>query len=459
MPAPVDAAAIEALRQQIADQKDLTAANKLHNELKAADTAMQWDEPLEALQAEIEKAQETQRQADAEQIRTRQALRDAQDAEKARKSSVQVQVARLTGKLVLEESCAFCGKDLKDVPEVALINNPLYEQIKALEAQPAADLSLLEGEALSTQLAYQAATEYLTDLRAVLGTHEKLQGLYGRAARYISLDESVVPAQWTWTGPAGIPFDYQPKLDELLAAQRAYERRQVEAEAAQCQLTNAQVDLMVWQEDMSELALKDARETLTQALELDAQVGALSEQEQYHTNAVRAAHLAYDMACQRKSLMLANAERAKEQLAQFEAELIEMEENNLLIKKLQAARPAVTDKLWTIVLSASSAYTSDVRGEPSTLTREDGRFKINGRPVTGLSGSAEDVLGLGMRFALTKTFLTNVDFVMLDEPAAACNDERETAMLGLLATSGFAQTILVTHSDLSDAFADNIIRF
>jgi ABC-type transport system involved in cytochrome bd biosynthesis fused ATPase/permease subunit len=47
---------------------------------------------------------------------------------------------------------------------------------------------------------------------------------------------------------------------------------------------------------------------------------------------------------------------------------------------------------------------------------------------------------------------------VLDEPGAACDEQREANMLGLIAASDFDQVILVTHSDLADAFANQIVN-
>jgi ABC-type transport system involved in cytochrome bd biosynthesis fused ATPase/permease subunit len=69
-----------------------------------------------------------------------------------------------------------------------------------------------------------------------------------------------------------------------------------------------------------------------------------------------------------------------------------------------------------------------------------------------------DSLGLAMRMSLQKTFLPSLDFMCLDEPGAACDDGRETAMLGVLASSGYEQVILVTHSDLADSFATQVVQ-
>ena len=90
--------------------------------------------------------------------------------------------------------------------------------------------------------------------------------------------------------------------------------------------------------------------------------------------------------------------------------------------------------------------------------KDDTGFRVDGKPVTGLSGSTLDALGLAIRIALTKTFLPNNDFMILDEPGAACDDNREASMLGTISTAGFAQVLLVTHSVLADTFADNVIQ-
>ena len=137
--------------------------------------------------------------------------------------------------------------------------------------------------------------------------------------------------------------------------------------------------------------------------------------------------------------------------------LEELQLNNVLLKKLRAARPKVADKLWGTVLSTVSYYFSAIRGVQSVVTRDDSGFRVDGKPVPGLSGSTLDALGLAIRIALTKTFLPNNDFLILDEPAAACDDERESNMLGVITTAGFDQVLLVTHSALADAFAEQVV--
>ena len=82
---------------------------------------------------------------------------------------------------------------------------------------------------------------------------------------------------------------------------------------------------------------------------------------------------------------------------------------------------------------------------------------IDGKSADAFSGSTRDSLGLAIRLMLQKTFLPNVSFMLADEPGAAFDDVRESDMLAVLAGSGLDQVILVTHSDLADTFAANVI--
>ena len=92
------------------------------------------------------------------------------------------------------------------------------------------------------------------------------------------------------------------------------------------------------------------------------------------------------------------------------------------------------------------------------VTRGEKGFAVDGKSAKSLSGSTKDSLGLAIRLALAKTFLPSLGFLILDEPAAACSDSRESAMLGLLSACDFDQILMVTHSDLADAYSSSIIQ-
>jgi len=463
-PAPTDAE-ITAVRSKVEAQKQVAAAVKLHDELTAARIVPnQWDEPIDTLEAEIATVALQVAAAVNRVAAAQESAREARAKLASVTSNYNVRRAELEGKLVKEESCAFCGKDLKDIPEVALVNNPLTQQLADLKANYDSALEDLAatikdlGAGLEKHVAEKSLQEStLRELNAVMAAHNKAELLYARAAMFIELDRSHVPATWTWTGPEEGGVDLAPKLRELEADRDRALRAAATRSAQQTQLAGLQQQLAADREELRKLDPEDARAVLDQEAALQRQVQSALEAAQRDERALAAAQQALEMERVRQKQVLEQAEKARAQLAMAEAQLAEMEANNLLVKKLRAARPEIADKLWSIILAATSGYYAQMRGMPGALSREDGRFKINGKPVTGMSGAEEDILGLAVRIALTRTFLPNVDFLVLDEVAAACDDERENAILALLSTVGFKQVILVTHSPQVDAFGDNII--
>jgi DNA repair exonuclease SbcCD ATPase subunit len=143
--------------------------------------------------------------------------------------------------------------------------------------------------------------------------------------------------------------------------------------------------------------------------------------------------------------------------AKAKADLASLHFNNNLLKKVRSARPVIADQLWSSVLMAVSTMFSQMRGEKTVVTKDKEGFKANGQCVESLSGSTLDLLGLAIRVALIKTFLPACPFVILDEPAHGCDEDRTTSLLGFLAGAGFQQTIIVTHDDTSEAVADSLI--
>lgn len=456
---------IAACRARVEQQKQLAAASKLHAELQAANIVELWDEPLDTLHAGIAKTEGEMADVAARATSTQASIADLQAKLQKATAAYQLRRAQVEGRLVKEESCAFCGKDLKDIPEVALVNNPLNAELAALKA----DFDKVQAETadaldvLNTSLpvlARQRATHeaYLKDLRAVLVAHDRAELLFARAAAYITLDRRGVPATWSWTGPVeGDGIDHGAKLRELEADRDKALRAAATRDQQQVQLVDLQNLQAADTSRLSGLDLAAARAVLERETEQKGRVQRLLDAAQLAERALAAARQAFELAREKRHQLLERAEKAQAQLAAARAQLVEIEANNLLVKKLRAARPAITDRLWSIILAGTSGYYGQMRGMPGALTREDGRFNINGKPVTGMSGAEEDILGLAVRIALTRTFLPSVDFLVLDEVAAACDDERENAILALLSTVGFKQVILVTHSPAVDSVGDNII--
>ena len=245
-------------------------------------------------------------------------------------------------------------------------------------------------------------------------------------------------------------------LRELKAAQRKYDEDQAALAALQPLLAKAKEDLEAAKAAVSaapevylpqdeldeargitataEKELRAARDRLTQAKQ------ALKDANDGHTRALQALHDAQEVVSARS------------------AEIDALVFNNTLLKKVRTARPAIADRLWAIVLKAVSGYFSEIRGTRSRVTKDSDGFKVDGHSVSTLSGSTLDALGLAIRVALVRTFLPSAPFLILDEPAAAMDEGRTHNMLGFISSAGFGQVILVTHEDVSESVADNIIQ-
>ena len=458
--------ALAGARAAVEAEKQVGKALNVHSALIRAAVEVQWNKNLMSLTQE---ASDTQAKSEAAQAQRQAAVEEAAKIEaglnKLQRESAAA-VATLEGKLIKESTCTFCDKDLTDVPEVVQHNSKfsadlqdLREGVRVGELAFATQLAAAADMRKKYTTARDEADEYLSDLKAVLTLNDKVELIYAGAADFITVDRSTVPGQWSWTGPAvgEVRPDVAGALAKLEAQHLAATKFDATRAAQQVQRSTLQVKHEAAVLDCLGLQIKDANETLAEAVDLDAKLVTAGA-------ALQAAKLALSNAehalVTKKALQEQAARAAAQVQAQIvtaRAELKDAQVNNTLLKKIRAARPQITDKLWSIVLATVTKYFSQVRGTHSVITRADNGFQVNGRPVSGLSGAEEDVLGLAVRLSLTKTFLPNIDFLILDEVAAACDEQRETAMLGLLSTVGFGQVILVSHADIVDSFADHVI--
>ena len=132
--------------------------------------------------------------------------------------------------------------------------------------------------------------------------------------------------------------------------------------------------------------------------------------------------------------------------------------NNQLLKALRSIKPKIANQIWQTVCSTISHYFSLMRQQTSVVSKGENGFMVDGKDVYSLSGSTLDILGLAIRVALTKTFLPHCHFLLLDEPFAACDAQRQAQALGFIHTLGFDQIIIVTHDNLTEAVADHVIE-
>ncbi|WP_454735448.1 AAA family ATPase [Cupriavidus necator] len=367
--------------------------------------------------------------------------------------------AEITGEIraqsalkITQSACGLCGKDLEKVPEVVEKNAAIETNLKALEAE--------RGQ---LAVVVQEARENLAACEAIAAAARKIHPVIDRNAAYVEVDRSQYPARAKWKGErpdAGAVRDWAAELRRMEQQVKAAQLAQGRLAAVEEGLSKHEAELVALEADW-----KDAEPQIMefeQGLLFTYRETVAAEQ-----TALESKRQA-DSALQRLRGQLAQAEavykeRLKavdllaQQLAGAKAELEQMNFHNALIKKIRAARPVIADKLWNVVLAAVSHYFSQIRGTSSTVTRADNGFKVDGQAVEGLSGSTLDALGLAIRISLTKTFLPNSRFILLDEPGHGMDDQRESAMLGVLAAADFDQTVIVSHNETVDSFADHLI--
>lgn len=456
------AGALDAVRAKIEAQKKLEAASKIHAQLPAIEVL--WDEPRAALDAAVKESAEAVYALEKSVVNTQAAITENKSVSSNGCSARRIEIIRLEGQLIKESTCAFCQKDLTDVPEVVQINTSVGADLARLrtdltefEITQLAALKVLQDQLADRNKQVASERAVLGQLQDVVKADNALQPIYARAADYITLDTSVVPSKWTWTGPTDAPQDFAGELATLEAQDRAATADVARRAQQFIQKEQQEAAQLADEATLAGLPIKDAEETLQLADGLKPQVAAARAALEVAADAAHLAEAALKTAQMANENTVLNQTNAQAQLKASEAEIVEMQENNALIKKVRAAKPQVIDQLWAMALAATSRYGSQMRGEQWVVSRADGEFLVNGFPAIDLSGAEEDLLGLSIRVALTKLFLPSTPFMVLDEVAAACDDQRETAMLGLLSTLDFDQIILVTHSELADSYANNII--
>jgi exonuclease SbcC len=358
----------------------------------------------------------------------------------------QVAIAGLKPLLITESACGLCGKDLSQVPEVAKKNIDTQLKISATEA------ALKTAEVgLETELARKRE---ILKYDKMFDAVEKFVG-----TPFVEFDTSVVPPKATWVGgkvsAEEDTTDYKAKIRsaKLQAslnekAVKEYEVSKAKREILEKQIAEATYYKLSQEELEASEKVVDLKEQVGKASVKLKALETVAANAEATLSKARAVHEA-------KSKAWEDLQKTRDIL---KSGIAEQQRNNSLVKKLRDVRPLVAKQLWGIVLSAVSHYFSSVRGVQSVVTREGTGFAIDGKVLEAYSGSTKDALALAVRVVLQKTFLPNIDFAIFDEVASACDDSRESEMLAMLSTCGLRQVLLVTHSDLADSYAANVIR-
>lgn len=359
------------------------------------------------------------------------------------------EIANTKASGIYEDSCSLCGKLLTDVPEVVEVN-----------AKVAVRLAKLEEEKLSVQKTITEKSAAANNFRRLAGLDNLARQVFDQLPSHVSVNICTVPRTAKWLGAVpdlspGPSLDYKAMLRE----RRVKESNYANAVALANQTEKLRADLKRQLDELvtdvahpTDLKVLEEIEKLTQAWN-SAQAELVKAKNLFGTAEASLKHA--------QALHEAQMETYRAKLSskkQLEAQLTETLFNNGLIKKLREARPIVARELWNLVLHGVSHVFSQIRGTPSIVTRSDSKFLIDGKPVAAYSGSTKDALGLAIRIMLQKTFLPNILVIMLDEPAAGCDEVRESDMLASVVSADFAQVLLVTHSNLADTFAAHLIE-
>lgn len=352
-------------------------------------------------------------------------------------------------------SCGFCGQDFSDLPSVK-------EKNEAISAEMA---SVAQG-IKDAQTDLDRWAQSILDMKEIQAKGKATEDAARRYSEYLEVDSAVYPPMLAWKGPEAFASctsstdDIDNEIKRIRLAVREYtdhmsaiqsndrlfdsfdtERTEIaERQKALGPLVNGDgVD--------KEAALKSAARAVGEARE---KLATLTQVCTEAKDALRDAARSWEWV-QREQVEAAAAVDVSREA------LLALDFNNALLKRVRAARPIIADRLWNLVLNSVSSYFSEMRGTPSIVSKSAEGFLIDGKTVQSFSGSTIDILGLAIRVALVRTFLPGCPFLILDEPAAACNEVRTSNMLGFLASAGFGQVITCSHDPLSESVCDHVV--
>jgi hypothetical protein len=386
---------------------------------------------------------------DAEVKRSCTALANLTDRLRNTETDIRMKKAEI----VAAGTCGHCGQDFSQLPAAVEKNAQLTAAVAALEQLCVG----VRAEIAEEKVIQQA-------LEACAKDHQRIQNALARFGEDVAWDTNVVPFRPRWAMPGVEPKDLEPaRMESELAGLLAQENQRaiwettlkIRTEAVERSLTayeTAKAKLTEGIPGVDELpALEAECERLNEAYStLYASLSQTQTEAAEIMARVSAAKATYAAAA-------ARVEQVRAAKAEAEKMIDEIAFNNALKKRVAAARPVIANKLWSMVLTAVSRYFSQMRGTESLVTKDGDGFKVDGKCIEALSGSTLDILGLAIRLALVRTFLPHTPLLILDEPSAACDTARTEAMMGFLVSCGFDQMLLVTHEDMSEKVAENLI--
>lgn len=362
------------------------------------------------------------------------------------------QAAKLAA-AITDGSCGFCGNDFSKVPEVVQKNAALQAQLDEVTAQDALAKDSLQS------LTEQAAK--FRDLpRQYKGSNLPLR----RPELFEYVGEFVPPKVAIVSGALRpVPVDkdaLQVRMAEAKEINKRFQDAKESVTRALAQVDGAEGTLTQRLEDVA--ALPQLSECLISEKDMQAAFDDMHFVSSCISEINKTLNEQVEFVNRQDKLIALHEQSVTQKEDELNKALVSLESitfNNQLLKDIRAAKPLLAKKVWDVVLTSVSHYAGKLRNEPTTVQNTLEGFQVNGKPVESYSGSALDVIGLAVRVALVKTFTPNAGFIVLDEPFSACSDTRQTTALGVLSGCGFGKVLLVTHEDVSETIADNLVTF
>lgn len=353
------------------------------------------------------------------------------------------------------DKCDKCGQDVTHLESVVTTNKLVDAELAEIEALRVPYLTRKPG--IADRLAALEATDAFA---------RKYNSAVGKVASYVTLDCTVYPPKAEWVG--GVPSENGHDIEALRgqlkrneAALSAATSAKAKHEMALQSLAKAKADVVAATAKLNEFVaptseevvrLEEAKnEAVAANLALKGSNILLQQSRDAEVSAFNSATTVWAMS-------RARIEDAEKTIAACKSDLDSLAFNNGLVKKLRSLRPLVADQLWNTVLASVSVMFSQMRGEASIVTKGKDGFRVNGQAVESLSGSTLDLLGLALRCSLLKTFVPHCDLLVLDEPFASMDTARSAEALALIQAAGFNQVLLITHEDMSESLADNLLE-
>lgn len=443
---------IDAERSALTGRAEVSRIHKQFLAYKAPEDV--WEGTVEDLDAYIAEVEQEVANLQAEQQRRVQAVKDRR-AEVSRHRANVVEVGK---------KCRSCGQMIPDAEGAAEHNKAELARAAELEAE----IPALERAAAELDPKIVEARENLSTARSV-----RSQRPFAAAEAHpelFTLDLNQYPPAVAWAG--GDVSDPAPEISRLTEEARTLREERDQALATLQSVRAGRERVQTAEQGYGEAksrmeALASAEDLLTpgRLKQLLADIDAFSLAAGQASAANQAAVLA--LAERRSALKHAQDSKrrhdedvanAHEAVRRLEKKLAAYTFNNDLIAALRRARPAVANQLWNMILKGVSTYLTAMRGEASIVERVDKTFTVNGKPYSSYSGSALDLLALGIRIGLAKVFVPSADMLVLDEPFAACSVERTMQCLSFTAAAGFAQTIIITHEEQSSEVFDKLVE-